>query len=665
MASGLRVSLLVVCLAAASLALSVTLVASGATPSAPVVSQIAAGGGRHACAIVGNFDGAVCWGRNGSGQLGNGSRSRADKPTPVGVAGLAFGVKAISVGSSHSCALTRAGGVKCWGFNGDGQLGNGSTTDSRVPVDVRGLTSRVEDIAAGVNHTCAITRGREVKCWGLAAQGQLGRPLIDLGHSTTPVVVRGFGSPVVALAAGLVHTCALTVEGGVKCWGEGWLGNPTRTFSYKPVGVVGLTRGVKAIAVGPSHTCALTTKGGVKCWGKNTSGELGGNSGGSATPVDVVGLASGVKAITAGGGGNSPDLADSHTCALTSGGGVKCWGHNLSGELGDGSQDDSRVPVDVVGLASGVKAIAAGEGYTCASMKEGGVKCWGDNSQGQLGNGSKGDWSLTPVDVDVVGFETCTIDYCVPPDWKAHPGKDLPVVIQKDKLLNRHEPLNVIFSAASDVKIDGIVDALADDSGEPWRKVPPGAFFSPDLGCVSVEAADVNGTGPVRQQIQLRVGAGLHGRSACLTGALIRARQGNENHARLWAQRMPSSAKQAWFATVSFETLCLVLPDELHLAYGDWLPHVPFVDGWPWHCINGGPGARDKGSSGYDVGAFLLVKNVCIAAKRRGWYASFRKDKRPAGVGQNGVRYSGYVYVLRVGLKAPQPAPSGVTRCGA
>jgi alpha-tubulin suppressor-like RCC1 family protein len=401
---------LVAYLVAAILALSVTLVAGGATPRGPVVSEIAAGFGRHACAIVGNFDGAVCWGRNSSGQLGNGSRSSAEKPTPVKVAGLAFGVKAISVGSDHSCALTRHGGVKCWGFNGDGELGNGSTTNSRVPVVVRGLTSRVEAIAAGGQHTCAIrsvvaygdrVRGPEVWCWGLDAQGQLGRPLIDLGHSTTPVVVRGFGSPVVAISASWTYTCALTVVGGVECWGENqWgLGDGIHTFSYKPVGVVGLSRGVKAIAVGFGHTCALTSKGGVKCWGSNTRGELGGNSGRrSDTPVDVVGLASGVEAITAGGTVDSPDLTNDFNCALTSGGGAKCWGDNSSGELGDGSRRDSRVPVDVVGLASGVKAIAAGAEYTCASMNRGGVKCWGDNVQGQLGNGSKEGWSLTPVD---------------------------------------------------------------------------------------------------------------------------------------------------------------------------------------------------------------------------------------------------------------------------
>jgi alpha-tubulin suppressor-like RCC1 family protein len=667
-----RVLRLVAYLVAAILAFSVTLVASGAPPRGPVVSEIAAGVGRHACAIVGNFDGAVCWGANGSGQLGNGSRSSAAKPTPVKVAGLAFGVKTISVGYAHSCALTRHGGVKCWGWNASGQLGNGSRKNSRVPVDVRGLTGGVSAIAAGFEYTCAVTRGtrRVVKCWGSDVQGQLGRRFVNRNFSTKPVVVRGFGHGVEALSAGFGQTCALTVVGGVECWGENpWgLGDGTHTLSYKPVGVAGLTNGVKAIAVAFGHACAVTFKGGVKCWGSNTRGELGNNSEGrSATPVDVVGLASGVKAITAGGNGESPDLTDDFTCALTSGGGAKCWGDNLSGELGNGSQRASRVPVDVVGLASGVKAIAAGAEYTCASMNRGGVKCWGDNVQGQLGNGSKEGLSLTPVDALVPDLQTCTIDYCVPPDWNAHPGKDLPVVIQKDKLLNRDEPLNVIFSAASNVKIDPIVDALAHESGEPWREVPPGKFsLRPNWGCVSVESADVNGTGQVRQQSQLRVGAGPR-RSPCVTGAVVRALNGNENHARLWAQNVPPSGKKAWFATVSFETLCIVRAGPTHLTYKDILGNLillnPHVTGTLWHCINGGPGSFGK--DGYDMGARVLVKNLCTAAKRRGWYASFRKDPRPAGVGQNGVRYSGHVYVLRVDSKPPQPAPSGVTRCGA
>jgi alpha-tubulin suppressor-like RCC1 family protein len=233
-----RVSLYVVCLAAAIFVFPVTLVASGATLRGPAVSEIAAGMGRHACAIVGPVDGAVCWGRNASGQLGNGSRSKADRPTPVKVAGLAFGVKAISVGDAHSCAVTRAGGVKCWGFNGDGQLGNGSTTNSRVPVNVRGLTGGVTAIAAGLDYTCAVTRGaaRVVKCWGTDTEGQLGGRFLTRGRgfSTTPVVIGGFGHRVEALAAGFGLTCALTVVGGVECWGENQWGLGTANTQAAP-----------------------------------------------------------------------------------------------------------------------------------------------------------------------------------------------------------------------------------------------------------------------------------------------------------------------------------------------------------------------------------------------------------------------------------------------
>jgi alpha-tubulin suppressor-like RCC1 family protein len=490
-------------------ALSVTLVASGATPPAPVVSGIAAGN-HHACAIVGNFDGAVCWGTNYSGELGNGSRPRAAS-TPVALAGLASGVKAISAGAYHTCALTRAGGVKCWGYNRSGQLGNGSTVNSRVPVDVRGLTSGVKAVAAGWEHTCAITRGGEVKCWGFAAHGQLGRRLTDPTFSTTPVVVRGFGSPVVAISAGYQHTCALTFEGGVKCWGEYWLGDPTRTFSLKPVAVVGLTRGVKAIAVGPSHTCALTSNGGVKCWGKNTRGELGdGSQRESAVPVDVVGLASGVKAITAGGGGNSPDLADSHTCALTSGGGVKCWGDNLSGELGDGSHDESAVPVDVVGLASGVKAIAAsaGDNYTCASMTKGGAKCWGDNSQGrQLGNGSKAISSPTPVDVLVPFLQAIFLKASTPAGSIAR-GSVVTFTATAQPLRPTGNSATIRFEVYQQVggvwRLVARRNSTADARGEatlPWTFSAPGSWYVRAMANASWPYAASPWSGPIRYSV--------------------------------------------------------------------------------------------------------------------------------------------------------------------
>jgi alpha-tubulin suppressor-like RCC1 family protein/pimeloyl-ACP methyl ester carboxylesterase len=283
------------------------------------------------------------------------------------------------------------GGVKCWGANSTGQLGDGTTTSRLTPVDVSGLASGVAAIAAVGEHTCAVTTSGGVKCWGSNWRGQLGD-----GTTTdrlTPVDVSGLASGVAAIAAGGEHTCAVTTSGGVKCWGRneyGQLGDGTTTDRLTPVDVSGLTGGVVAIAAGWRHTCALTTGGGVKCWGLNNQGQLGDGTGASRlTPVNVSGLMDGVAAIAAGG---------FYTCALTTGGGVKCWGNNWYGQLGDGTTTRRLTPVDVSGLASGVAAIAAGLEHTCALTTGGGAKCWGYNQYGQLGI----DPGWTPV--DVVGF---------------------------------------------------------------------------------------------------------------------------------------------------------------------------------------------------------------------------------------------------------------------
>jgi alpha-tubulin suppressor-like RCC1 family protein len=349
-------------------------------------------GANHTCALT-TGGGAQCWGRNNYGQLGNGTTT--DSSTPVDVSGLASGVTAISAGNWQTCALTTGGGVKCWGYNYWGQLGNGTTSDSSTPVDVSGLTRGVAAISAGGLHTCDLTTGGGVKCWGA-------------GYGTTPVEVSGLTSGVAAVSAGEFHTCALTTTGGLKCWGEnnaGQLGNGTTTGSA-PVDVSGLTSGVAAISAGGYHTCALTTAGGVKCWGNNFNGQLGnGTTTGSTTPVDVSGLTSAVGGVSAG---------LYHTCALTTGGGVKCWGNNGFGQLGNGTTTTgSTTPVDVAGLTSGVAAVSAGGLglHTCALTTAGGVQCWGYNGFGQLGDGTSAGpqvcggyaCSTTPVDVVVVG----------------------------------------------------------------------------------------------------------------------------------------------------------------------------------------------------------------------------------------------------------------------
>jgi len=356
--------------------------AADAAPSILEAQPIAAGN-LHTCALT-YLGGVKCWGGNTFGQLGNGTTE--DSLTPIDVTGLSSGIRSLAAGIYGTCGLTGAGAVKCWGLNAQGELGDGTVSDSATPVDVVGISGALE-IAAGDFHACAVTGAGGVKCWGINESGQLGDgTTVD---SPTPVDVSGLSAGVQSIAAADSYTCAVTGTGGVKCWG----GVPAgATSSLTPVDVPGLTSGVRSITGTGNHVCALTTTGGVKCWGGDGNvGLLGnGTTSGSPTPVYVSGLTSGVSAITA-------RSSSRHTCALTSTGGAKCWGANTVGQLGDGTTDNPLTPVDVFGLSSGVAAVATGSFHTCALMIGGAVKCWGSNASGQLGNGLQDD-SLTPVD---------------------------------------------------------------------------------------------------------------------------------------------------------------------------------------------------------------------------------------------------------------------------
>jgi alpha-tubulin suppressor-like RCC1 family protein len=366
-------------------------------PAAPAGTPIAAGW-NHTCAITGD-GGVMCWGNNGDGQLGDGSRTARAKP--VGVKNLTERAVAVTAGWGYTCILTETGGVKCWGRNKNGELGNGTTQRSSDPVNVTGLTVGVVAIAAGDAHTCAVTAQGRLKCWGYNNTGQLGDGSTETRME--PVDVAGLEG-VTAVAAGTAHTCARMAGGEVLCWGEngqGQLGDGSDAASRgKPEPVRGLTGGITALTAKGGHTCVLSGSVQIHCWGVNKYGQLGdGSFENRSAPTPVTGLDGSVRILASGWGQN---------CAVLEDGKLKCWGWNFYGQLGEGSTANRNHPVDVVGLEGKVTAVTGGGGHTCAILETGAVFCWGFNESGQLGNQANLDSSL-PVKVlgiSLPGVET-------------------------------------------------------------------------------------------------------------------------------------------------------------------------------------------------------------------------------------------------------------------
>jgi len=343
-----------------------------------------AGGYSHTCTLL-NSSAVKCWGYNGDGQLGDGTTTQRN--SAVTVTGLSSGVRTIATRYTHTCALLDTGAVKCWGSNFRGHLGDGTKIAKSTPVAVSGLNSGVSAISAGNGHTCALLRSGAAKCWGDAGKTGDGTDV----ERTTPVDVFGLSSGVSAISAAGYHTCALLNTGAVKCWGsenDGTLGNGGGATN-KPGGAIsGFSASVIALAAGERHNCALLSTGGVQCFGQNGNGQLGnGTSTSSSTPVTVSGISTAV-AISANGW---------TSCALLSNGEVKCWGKNNNGQLGDNSTTDRLTPVTVSSLSS---AVAIGNGYdhTCSLISSGAAKCWGRNDSGQVGDNSTTQ-RLSPVSV--------------------------------------------------------------------------------------------------------------------------------------------------------------------------------------------------------------------------------------------------------------------------
>lgn len=351
---------------------------------APERESMLSVGDQHACML--NKKGAVlCWGRNAFGQLGDGTT--IDRSLPVLVSAVGSGNRAVFAGGAHTCVVTRFMGVKCFGFNRYGQLGDGSTTDRLTPVNVVGLESGVRKlIDEATDSTCAIMQSGTVKCWGSNQSGLLGDGTTI--NRSIPVDVLGLTSPATAISSGFDSSCILTTAGGVLCWGgnsEGQLGDGTTENRLTPVGVAGLSSEIAALTLAGFHVCAVTTSGAGKCWGENAWGLLGDGSLDqiSPRPREVSGLSSGVKMITAD---------STFNCALMATGAVKCWGN-----LGGGS-NAQRTPIDSAVFPPGTISLGVGREFTCALISKERVQCWGDNTHGQLGDGTTSStWS--PVEV--------------------------------------------------------------------------------------------------------------------------------------------------------------------------------------------------------------------------------------------------------------------------
>jgi alpha-tubulin suppressor-like RCC1 family protein len=351
-----------------------------AAPSGPAVVAAVSAGARHSC-VLRPCGEVRCWGWNGHGELGNGTKIDSSTPVPVVELG---GIKAVAAGGWHSCALDSGGDVYCWGYNDGGQLGNGTTVSTSRPVRALGVSDATAIVAGGSSgsgHTCAIVQGGRVVCWGDGGFGQLGQgaeaPLAG-GVSSTPVSVVGVTSAT-ALSAGTDHTCALLASGSIQCWGSslwGERGDGTTQApgSAMPTLVAGISEAV-AITAGGNHTCAALKNGAVKCWGPNSVGELGTGhvASDSPTPVDVVGLTEAVTTVAAGG---------HHTCAVGASGSLFCWGFNSEGQLGVprpllfSDVTPTTTPIQVPGVSDAV-AVTAGDLHTCVRLKSGLVNCWG------------------------------------------------------------------------------------------------------------------------------------------------------------------------------------------------------------------------------------------------------------------------------------------------
>lgn len=417
---------------------------------APPVYAIQIDSNEYATCSVMNNGELYCWGYGGYGQLGYGHyQNIGDDEVPASVGKVSVGskVKKVSRGWFHTCVITDSDDLKCWGRNYEGQLGQGNTIrigDDELPssIPVISLGEKVKDVETGAYHTCAILESGNVKCWGRNSFGTLGLARADnIGDNEKPVDIPNvnIGASVKQLAAGLEHTCALLESGDVKCWGNngrtyrscyttcrnnadnsnkwhsgGGCSTVTVCNDYTNLwGSLGLGRlavigddehpssvenvdiGGKAISISATErgTCAVLENNQLRCWGRHYNGELGYGSSSTyiigddekPTAIDPIDVGFAVKSVDAG---------RRHSCALSTSNESKCWGYNGYGALGQGNTiqigyTNPPSSVDSIPFEKSVKQITAGFYFTCVLLEDNNTKCFGYNGHGQLGQGHR------------------------------------------------------------------------------------------------------------------------------------------------------------------------------------------------------------------------------------------------------------------------------------
>jgi alpha-tubulin suppressor-like RCC1 family protein len=335
----------------------------------------------------------LCWGDNGAGQLGD-VMAGTRRLVPNVVTGLA-GVVELSIASRHVCALDTNRRVWCWGLNDNGQIGNSSTMNQPTPVQVGLGGASAVALATSLWHTCAATTDGKTRCWGFNGQGQLGD---NTTFSSYQPIESRILTTTYQLDAGLAHTCAMQRDNTAWCWGfngtspkagrlgQGAAAEPLagRVVPSQVAGLVG--QPVRQVASGNGHSCALLQSGQIRCWGDNTFGQLGNNSAAaSSSPVLVANITDAIH-IAAG---------LEHTCAILGDHTVRCWGRNDEGQLGTGNKNVARTPVALPSLGD-VVSLGLGYYHSCAVLRDGKMYCWGANAKGQLGDNTTAE-RLTPT----------------------------------------------------------------------------------------------------------------------------------------------------------------------------------------------------------------------------------------------------------------------------